>query len=420
MPTRNVTRNCARVLIRVAHMAKRKTNWIGSWAGGRKYKAGKRIVYLLEKMRNGRRYTLKLAARDEEQAEKELAVFDRDPEGFRVAGAPRTVGEGALLLETDTIAAVIDWQTAQGQAPEHIYATALYLKQWAHHFDGRDVNTITISDCERALDAWGTARKMRIVALKTFCTWHVKRELLKNNPAAKLQVPKAIAAKHVEARNYSKLEIERAYAATDSQVQRDTIRLAISSGLHITEIERFATGIGKLVKVEGQGEIAGVLWVLHKSGKQHPNSIDAATFAAAERVRARGSIPGRPKRFEYAERVAQRLSERLTLELGKPTTIEAVQYGALRHSFITLARSAGGRIVRPVNFGVSLEEIRDAVGHRTTRTTEIYDGSQVPPMIVFPLDLTHPEDPPLKLVEPVKAARSRSGRPSTARGSRRS
>lgn len=397
----------------MAHMT---TNWIGTWAGGRTYKVGRRTRYLLEKMRNGRRFTLKLEARDEEEALKELETFNRDPSGFRVAGAPPTVGEGALLLETETIKAVLDWQEAQGQASEHRYATALYLKAWAIHFNGRDVNGITVSDCERALDQWGTARKMRIVALKTFCTWHFKRDLLKNNPAARLQVPKSIAAKHTEARNYSREEIERAYAATDSQLQRDTIRLAISSGLHVTEIERFAEGVGRLVKVEGQGEIAGVLWVLHKSGKQHPNSIDAATYAAAERVRARGSIPSRPKRFEYAVRVAERLSREAEKHGEKNTTIEPVQYGALRHSFITLARSAGGRIVRPVNFGVSLEEIRDAVGHRTTRTTDVYDGSQIPPMIVFPLNLTHPEDPSLKLVEAVKAARPRSSRTATRDG----
>lgn len=373
------------------------------------YRDGKRTVFVLEKMRNGRRYTIKLEARNEEEADRELAAFERDPVRFRVV-LPATAG--ALAVETATIQAVLDWQKSEAQSKDHRYATRLYLKAWAHALQGRDLNTIGVVECERLLDGWRTARKLRIVALKTFCTYHVKRGLLANNPAARLEVPAALAAKHKgESRDYTKAEVERAYAATDTQVQRDTIRLALFSGLHITEIERFAGGVGRLVKVEGQGEIGGVLWVLQKSQEMHPNSIDAATFAAAERVRARGRIPGKSKRWEFAVRVAQKLSRELEQE------IEPVQYGSLRHSFITWSRSQGGRMVKPKDYGVSLEEIREVVGHRSTRTTRGYDGTEIPPMIAVPLNLRHPSDP--KVVESVEATRSRARRTRAGRGGRR-
>lgn len=381
--------------------------WNGTWPGGRTYLDGRRTIFVLERMREGRRYTYRLEARDLEQAEKELAAFERDPLGFR-ALPPPTAGE--LRLDAKTIQAVLDWQAAEEQAQEHRYATRLYLKQWAKALEGQDLNKLSVAECERLISAWGTAKKMRIVALKTFCTYHFKRGLLVTNPAARLEIPKSIAAKHRAPRHYQRDEVERAYAATESQVQRDTIRLALFSGLHITEIERFAKGVGELKSVEGQGEIAGVLWVLQKSQELHPNALDGAAFAAAERIRERGRIPDRPKRHDYALRVAKKLSRELARE------IRPVQYGALRHSFITWARSQGGRMVKPKNYGVSLEEIRDVVGHRSTQTTRGYDGTEIPPMITVPLKLVHPSDPKV-----VKALRAPSGRAkrSRARGGRR-
>lgn len=370
------------------------TRWEGSWAGGRFYLDGRRTVFVIEKMRAGVRYTIRLDARDIEQAEHELMLFERNPGVFRVP--ERATPENALIVDATTIQTVLDWQASEGQSVEHRYGTMLYLRQWAQALQGRDLNTLPVTDCERLLNGWKTARKMRVVALKTFCTYHVKRGLLEHNPAARLEVPKTLAAKHYAPRHYEIAEVERAYRATDSQVQRDVIRLACTTGLHLTEIERFSTGVGRLVETPGQGLIAGVLWVLHKSGAQHPNSVDAATLAAARRILGLGGIPARPKRHEYAVRVAAKLGD----------NVRPVQYGALRHSFITWARSAGGRVVRPKKYGVTLDEIRDVVGHKSTRTTRGYDGTEIPPMITVPVNLEHPSDP--KLVEPVGAPRSRA------------
>jgi integrase len=340
-------------------------------------------VYVLEAMREGQRYTIKLDARDEEEAERELATFDRDPKGYRrPTPAPAA---GALRLDLNTIATVAAWQASEGQSKDHRYATKLYLTAWANALRGAPLEALTADRCEALLASWKTARKLRIVALKTFCTFYVKRGQLapEKNPAARLEVPSKPAAVNFAPRHYTRDEVERAYAASGSQVERDVMRLCLVGGLHVTEVERFAAGVGRLVAVEGQGEIVGVLWVLHKSGEQHPVSLDAAAFAAAERIRARGRIPDRAKRHDFAVRVARRLGEN-----ARP-----IQFGALRHSFITWARSAGGRVVRPKNFGVGLEEIREAVGHRSTSTTRRYDGTEIPPMIVVPVTLTHGGDP---------------------------
>lgn len=354
--------------------------WLGAWKGGRKYKLGRRTVFVLEAMRGGERYSIRLDARDDEEAERELAKFDRDPAGYR-APTPAPAA-GALRLDAATIQAVTDHQRAEAQSSDHIYATKLYLTAWANALRGAPVAGLSVERCEDLLNEWRTARKLRIVALKTFCTFYAKRGALDVNPAARLSVPSKPAAVNFAPRHYTREEVERAYAASGSQVERDVMRLCLVAGLHVTEVERFAAGVGRLVAVKGQGQIAGVLWVLHKSGEQHPVSLDRAALQAAERIRVRGKIPDRAKRHAFAVRVAERE--------GAP---RAIQFGALRHSFATWARSAGGRVVRPKHFGVGLEELRDAMGHRSTSTTRRYDGTEIPPMITFPVTLRHRDDP---------------------------
>lgn len=361
--------------------------WIGPWLGGRKYKDGRRTVYVLERMRKGARYTIKLDARDDEEAERELAAFDRDPAGYQ---RPTAAPVGGLTMNEKTIAEVIASMKARDLTPEHRYGTRLYLLEWSNALRGAAIESLTLERLERYLTDFGTARRGRIVALKSFCSYHFRRGALKTNPAARLQAPKVLAAKNFAPRHYLRHEIERAYTETQTQIHRDMIRLGIAGGLHVVEVGRFARGIGRLVKVDDQGEIAGVLWVLHKKGDQHPVSLNAAAFAAAERIRARGSIVTRPRQLMMAHRVAKRLRER-----GEQN-VRTVLYGALRHTFVTLARSAGGRIVRPKLYGVSIAEISEVIGHTSTRTTRIYDGTEIPPMIVLPIELNHPDDPPLQ------------------------
>lgn len=64
-------------------MTDKGNNWVGKWKGGRTYRVGDRVCFLLEKMRKGRRYTLKLQVQTEAEALNELARFDLDPAGFR-------------------------------------------------------------------------------------------------------------------------------------------------------------------------------------------------------------------------------------------------------------------------------------------------------------------------------------------------
>ena len=61
---------------------------------------------------------------------------------------------------------------------------------------------------------------------------------------------------------------------------------------------------------------------------------------------------------------------------------------------MTIAREAG-REVKPKLGGVPLEAIQAVVGHSPgSKVTGLhYLGDQIPPMIVIPLSLEHPDDP---------------------------
>ena len=70
------------------------TNFTGRWQGGRTYLTDDgRTVFVVEKMRHGRRYTTPLDVGSEREALAEFALFVRDPERYvttrgRRASAP--------------------------------------------------------------------------------------------------------------------------------------------------------------------------------------------------------------------------------------------------------------------------------------------------------------------------------------------
>jgi integrase len=379
--------------------------WIGKWTGGRMF-AGKdgRPVYVLRKMINGRNYTIHLDARSEAEAEAELALFVRDPEGYRTRGeAQKIKNESAVFMDAASVARYLEHMRGKGTTERYAKNVGFYLAGWAAGLAGRDLRTVTLQDLLRELKRHKTARKNRITALKSFCAWlrEVEGALTAGEDASiSLKIPVARPEKSVREKGYSIETIERVYSAitgwefsnfnreetrqrTDVQCVRDVLCIHAKTGMHATEIERLARGEGKLSLVTEPGEIAATVTFIHKSGQVHRQSIDRQTLGAVQRLQARGAAPV----DSHIRRVVRRACKVARLPL--------VRFGELRHSFVTWA-SECGQEVRPKSGGLPLAAVAAVVGHHSANTTKrFYENVKVPPMIKIPIKLEHPEDPAL-------------------------
>jgi integrase len=377
-------------------------NWNGKWAGGRTYlrKDGS-TAWVLDKMVNGVAHTITLDAKSEEEAKAELALFRRDPVGYRVRSeaASQSLGE-MVRIDDETVGKFLAHLAAGGRTTRYMKSARTYLAAWAGAFGGRDLRAVDLKAVNDALDAWPNARKHRIIYLKSFCSFLEEKGLLpiERNPTRALPVPAARPEKAHREKGYTAELLERLYRAiygwkspkfgsgsetvTEVQSVRDVFVLRAKFGMHGTEVERVARGEAKIRELKDLGEIAGTIRFLHKNGDMHTVSVDAQGLAAAQRLVQRGTAPAE----SWVRKVVSRAAKAVK-------STGAVNPGELRHSFITIA-SESGEEVRPKRGGVPLATVSAVVGHRSTSTTrKFYDGTQVPPMIKLPMQLFHPDDP---------------------------
>ncbi|WNG19323.1 site-specific integrase [Cystobacter fuscus] len=367
-------------------------------------------MFVLRKMVEGRAYTIHLDASSETEAEAELALFMRDPEGYSTKREARQQQqESAVYVNAETVGRFLDSMRRAGTTARYVGNVGFYLATWAEALAGRDLRTVTLQELLRELARHKAGRKNRITALKSFASWLREQGTLAlaEDPTVSLKVPATRPKKAVREKGYSIETTERLYRAisaweftnfgqeatrrtTDVQCVRDVLCIHAKTGMHGTEIERIAKGEGKVAVFEDQGEIAATVTFIHKSGNVHRQSIDRQTLAAVRRLQARGAAP--------VDSHIRRVVARACKTLG----IEPVHFGEYRHSFVTWA-SECGQEVRPKAGGLPLTAIAAVVGHHSANTTKrFYDNVKVPPMIKIPINLEHPEDPtdlPVRLAE---------------------
>ncbi len=381
------------------------------WDGGLVRLARGREVFVIEKWAGGRRYKIALGVRTEREALAELALFDRDPLAYRTRkqqNQEQARAPAGLRLDAATLAEFSSDARAkveQGELSEGYVRHTLqpYLKAWAEALGGKELCKVTLGDLNAILGNWRRARHKRIVALRAFTAWARKTGKLerKDDPTLDLPVPQPRAEKSVRAKGYAIADVEHTYAALTSQALRDVIRLRATTGMHDTEIARVADGDAEIREVNDPCGIAGTITFRHlKAGKIHVVSLDAAGLAAARRLAARGSPLTRAPALLMLKRAHRRLAgDACTCgaDFAKADECTArppiIRPSELRHSFATWARGMG-KLVRPSDGGVPLDEVAAVMGHTSARTTKVfYEGNEVPPMIALPLCLAHMDDP---------------------------
>lgn len=375
-------------------------NWIGTWEGGRVRDVDGRKVWVIERrIGGGVRRVIRLDVHSEEDARAELALFTRNPLGYRTQRqltARAVEGAEAAVLDAPTLERFLK-DAARECTPEYVeYVLGTYLREWAVKLNRRDLGAVDLPELQRILDGWDTARHKRIVALKSFTAWLRERGLLRRSadPTLDLKVPQPKPEQAVRAKGYSMREVEQVYAEIPSQLLRDVLCLRAKTGMHDTEIARVARGQAVLKAINDPCGIAGTVTFQHlKGGMVHTISLDAQTFAAAQRLQARGSPLTRAPALVMMKRAANRLRAACKTEKEREA-IRVVSPGELRHSFSTWA-TEHGRLIRPTANGLPVSEVAAVMGHLNTRTTKGFYVSRgvVPPMISIPLWLVHPADP---------------------------
>lgn len=317
------------------------------WLGGYVRQGKKGAVFIIERWIHGTHFHISTKCRTERAALKELERFEADPAGYRPQAreATRTV-----VVTPELIDEYERWQRdVKRTTPSHARDCARYMEAWMHHFANRDLRRLSLhDDIKPALDVWKTARHGRIVALKGFTAW-LRREkgLLTraDDPTLDLQVPPSRPEKLRRRKALDRAVVEATLPHLPAEV-RDVVLVLAATGLHVSELRRFATGEGELFEPTSTDAVAN-LAVRHKTGRLHVVALASQeTLEAAQRLRTKG-MPGHSVLW-FALRDACDAA-------GKPRW----NLGTLRHSVATWLAEAG----------VPLHDISEQLGHRDPRTT---------------------------------------------------
>lgn len=393
--------------------------WVRSWAGGRvRLARDGSEVFVIERRIGVVRKAVTLHVDTEKAAEVELSRFEDDPANY-TKKKERTAKAlaGAVRFDLETVGAFLkeaEKRVEKGDLTRQYKNQILapYLTQWAKVFSGRDIRRIELGELRAQLKRWTTAHHKRVVALKAFTAWLREEDMLKpgEDPTLELKTPEIVPAKSIKVQGYPIALIEKLYSEVEHQAARDIIRLRCTRGMHDTEIDRVARGNCILRRVDDPSGITGVLVFAHlKKGKQHALSLDAAQFAACERLMARGKSLSRPEMKRQIDRVVigwhgcGGLERVYLLKRGERQTeivpckkCSRIRPGELRHSFATWAKNFGERVIPAKQAGVPLDEVAEEMGHTGRRTTGLFYVdvlNHVPKMIKVPVKLVHSADP---------------------------
>lgn len=337
-------------------------------------------LFIIERKIQGRRFHVSTGAHTLTAAKAQLERFETNPGEYNPGG-----GDGDKLQLTDKL--IEEWETfsnAKGNGRKYTRDHGRKLAVWLLRLGGTDLRKVTLRQLREGLSGL-SARKHRIIAIKSFFTWlRTEKGLLTTAEDATLdlKVPQSSPEKHRRRKvvPWQNVEAVLAYLAKtaaedvarertpndklepgiDAQRRRDCLLLLTATGWHVTELERFIRG-GELLRQAG-GDVLAVLVVRHKGGElartpiTHREHLDAA-----ERLRASGEVPRNLQKEHVAACIAAEVPE--------------FGLGVMRHSVATWA----------VEAGAAPEQVARFLGHKDKRTTERFYVDVAVPTNVIPL-----------------------------------
>ena len=370
-----------------------KMTFVGKWEGGRiALLSGGRRRWYLERRWHGRQMALSLSGvRDDRGAMARLVAFQHDPAGFMERYRDRRRRErglvhDAVVLNQEHLDGLKVEQLRRELAPRYIHSCQKHGIEWVRHLAGSDLRELGRLEVQKLLQKHdGSNQHKRVLALKALCRYLVDTGLLDPalNPARHVRMPSQRPEKSVKPKAADAASLPACYRHIPSQDVQDVFRIRLETGMHGSEIDRIAASfiakvpLARLDPVDGAEEIAGVVLFIHKGCHQHRISLGAAAWAAAFRLQRLGKGP-RQDRIGRQLKVA---SERAGL--GS----DFVRAGSLRHAFVSHGQR--GRLAYVTGTGVSVEELVEVTGHKSSRTTRRhYDEALAPRRLILPFELS--------------------------------
>lgn len=300
------------------------------WDGGTIHiqKDGRRL-YIIERRRGGQRFHISTRCHTATAAHEHLKRFEADPWGYAQEMREGREPDGGITLTDELILDFRRWQLAR-VTRKHANEMAHRLSEWARDLGGRDLRRLELGLLKAKLAERKTGRQHRIIALKSLCAWlREEKHVLdrKDDVTLDLAVPQAVPEKHKRRKAVDRERVQAALGLLAPAYQ-DLLLLFGATGWHVTEMERFIREPESEVVHAKRGGVLAVLVTRHKNRKHTRTPITSAeALAAAERLRARGTMPRRPN-------AALR---RACLAAG----VEPFTFGVMRHTVGTWAVEEG-------------------------------------------------------------------------------
>jgi hypothetical protein len=365
------------------------------WEGGYVRVDGRgRETYYIHRSVRGQRYHVSTRCHTARAALEQLARFEADPDSYDPKGSPPS---DPIYLDLQLAQGFLTWsRETRHNTRKWVGEQKAALAWWAEQLGDRDLRGVSLAGViVPALD--GTlerpkrvkSRAHKIAALKTLYSWlRRERHLLTaaEDPTVDLAVPQSQPAQRTMQKERTPEQVQKVVAELEPQRRRARLaaareididqvrhmtdyrphlRLAASTGWHVTELARFAAS-GRILKpAEHQvaDGTAAILETLHKNGEVFRTRVGPVGAAAARELRDAGGFS--------IERYAAAVEEAADVA-GVPGF-----RGALRHSALTWAADRAGE-----------RAAQESARHKSPRTSKkFYAERAAPPNVLGQLQL---------------------------------
>jgi hypothetical protein len=355
------------------------------WEGGRARWDGARWTFYLWRQGGPRPVRCSTGQHTHAGALAHLAAYEGNPdtyrpEAVRVGGEPLLFSEELVVEHLDYLAAPQE-KGGRGDSPAHLRNVKRSLAWWRERLGECDLRGVSAEELRRHLPHNLPGRTHRLAAVKHFVRWLRESrtggaslgrdegpdvDVLKLPQAKghKLHDPRRALARKMKGTHaelgWKACRESRVFQGSARLAYRDMLDLLYFTGWHLAELVRWLR-LGSVVEEPSKAArtlgVAGVLWTVHKSGKEYRTGVDREHREIAERLatwhkRARLLRKGRkfarvapiPERFlsELVERsVEERRAYGRKHGIDELAELAAWAPGALRHAYATRALAAG-------------------------------------------------------------------------------